>query len=164
MHGRKKIGKIGGELYIENCISLSKTESKLKRKMRKCSVHFVGNEDGYWNCELMIQYWSPISRENERLVSTLLPNSYLYFKPRTFFCETTNWFYSRNTSLSKNIRSYKSDLAMASVRANFFSRGVGNLGYNPTLTVHGRLYHDIWVLNPPESKSRAKFCLIEWSF
>ena len=43
----------------------------------------------------------------------------------------------------KNIRMYNSALAMASVRAQFVSRGPGTSKYNPTVTVHGRMYHEI---------------------
>ena len=37
---------------------------------------------------------------------------------------------------------------MASVRAQFVSRSPGPSKYNPTVTVHGRIYHEIWALEP----------------
>jgi len=49
----------------------------------------------------------------------------------------------------KHIRSYNSALAMASVRADFVSRGAGESAYNPTITVHGRMYHEMGTLSPP---------------
>ena len=45
--------------------------------------------------------------------------------------------------LRKNIRQYNSAFAMASVRADFVSRGPK---YNPTVSVHGRMYHEIAAL------------------
>ena len=50
----------------------------------------------------------------------------------------------------KNIRYYNSAMAMAmaSVRAEFVSRGPGFSKYNPTITVHGRTYHEIGALQP----------------
>ena len=43
----------------------------------------------------------------------------------------------------KNIRQYNGLLEMASVSAYFVSRGPGVSIYNPTVTVHGRMYHEI---------------------
>ena len=40
------------------------------------------------------------------------------------------------------MRQYNSALAMASVRADFVSRGTGVPKYNPTVTVHGRMYNE----------------------
>ena len=48
----------------------------------------------------------------------------------------------------KHIRLYNSALAMASVRADFVRRGPGISKYNPTITVHGRMYHEIGALLP----------------
>ena len=49
----------------------------------------------------------------------------------------------------KHIRHYNSALAMASVRANFVTRGPGSSNFNTTVTVHGRMYHEIGALIPP---------------
>ncbi len=38
---------------------------------------------------------------------------------------------------------------MASVRAEFVARGPGVSKYNPTVTVHGRMYHEMEALLPP---------------
>ena len=52
----------------------------------------------------------------------------------------------------RNIRHYNSALAMASVRAEFVGRGPGISKYNPTITVHGRMYHEMGALIPPTRK------------
>ena len=49
---------------------------------------------------------------------------------------------------SKNIQYHSSAIAMASVRAEFVSRGLGFSKYNPTITVHGRMYQEIGALQP----------------
>ncbi len=38
---------------------------------------------------------------------------------------------------------------MASVRGHFVAKGAGESSYNPTVTVHGRMYRGIGALNPP---------------
>ena len=48
----------------------------------------------------------------------------------------------------KNIRQYNSALAMASVRADFVSRGPAVSKYNPAVTVLGKMYHEIGALEP----------------
>ena len=50
----------------------------------------------------------------------------------------------------KNIRQYNSALAMASVRAEFVSRGSGVSKYNPIIMVHGRMYYKIGALQPAD--------------
>ena len=52
----------------------------------------------------------------------------------------------------RHIRHYNSALAMASVRAEFVARGLGVSKYNPTITVHGRMYHEMGALIPPTGK------------
>ena len=52
----------------------------------------------------------------------------------------------------KHIRHYNSALAMASVRENFVTRGPGSSKFNPTVTVHGRMYHEMGALIPPIGK------------
>ena len=52
----------------------------------------------------------------------------------------------------KNIRHWNSALAMASVRADFVARGPGVSRYNPTVTVHGKMYHERGALIPPTGK------------
>ena len=47
----------------------------------------------------------------------------------------------------KDIRQYNNALAMGSVRANFVSRGPGPSAYNPTLTIQGRMYHQIGAMS-----------------
>ena len=46
------------------------------------------------------------------------------------------------------IRSCNSALAMASVRTDFVSRGLGRSKYSSTVTVYGRMYHEIQALQP----------------
>ena len=44
------------------------------------------------------------------------------------------------------IRAYNSLLSMASVKANWVSLGPGNSNFNPTMTMYGRIYHDMGAL------------------
>ena len=48
---------------------------------------------------------------------------------------------------------------MASVNANFVSRGPGSSKHNPTLTVHGRLHHEMGALIPEETK-KPRYCAV----
>ena len=48
----------------------------------------------------------------------------------------------------KNIRQCNSALAMASVRADFVLRGPCVSKYDPTVTIHGRMCHEIDALEP----------------
>ncbi len=41
---------------------------------------------------------------------------------------------------------------MASVRDEFVAQGPGVSNYNPTITVHGRMYHEMGALIPPTGK------------
>lgn len=50
------------------------------------------------------------------------------------------------------IRGYNSALAMGSVCAQFVSRGPGPSKFFPTITVHGRMHHEIGALIPPAGK------------
>ena len=59
----------------------------------------------------------------------------------------------------KYIRSYNGATAMASVRANFVSRGVGPSSYSPTVAVHGRMYHEVGALLPPNGV-KARFASV----
>ena len=52
----------------------------------------------------------------------------------------------------KYIRHYNIVLAMASVRADFVARGLGTSNYTRTVTIHGRMYHEIGALIPPTGK------------
>ena len=54
----------------------------------------------------------------------------------------------REKRFRKDIRQYNNALAMGSVRANFVSRGPRPSAYNPTLTIQGRMYHQIVAMNP----------------
>ena len=60
-----------------------------------------------------------------------------------------------STRISKhfrdNIRAYNSVLSMASCTPDFVNRGPGNSAFNPTMTVHGRVYHYICSLIPPRT-------------
>ena len=47
------------------------------------------------------------------------------------------------THFRRNIRIFKSAFGMAPVRAQFVSRVPGPSKYNPTVTIHGRMYHEI---------------------
>ena len=52
----------------------------------------------------------------------------------------------------KYIRRYNVALAMASMRADFVARGSGTSNYTPTVTVYGRMYHQIGALSPLTGK------------
>ena len=57
------------------------------------------------------------------------------------------------------IRLYNSTLAVASVRANFVERGPGSSKFFPTVTVHGRMYHQMGALIPPQS-NKPRFAAV----
>ncbi len=52
----------------------------------------------------------------------------------------------------KYIGYYNSALVMASVRADFVAPGPGISNFNPKITVHGRMYHEMGALIPPVRK------------
>ncbi len=61
----------------------------------------------------------------------------------------------REKRLRKSIVKYKNALCMASVHANWVSRGEGQSGFNPTVTVQGRIYHFLGALQPAPGRRPA---------
>ena len=59
----------------------------------------------------------------------------------------------------KNIREYNNSLAMVSINTNFVNRGLGSSRYNPTVTIQGRLHHEIGALIPESTKS-PRYCAV----
>jgi len=51
----------------------------------------------------------------------------------------------------KHIRSYNNAFSLASVQANWVSRGLGSSSWNPTFTVQGKMYHLLGAMNPPDN-------------
>ena len=47
------------------------------------------------------------------------------------------------------IRNYNYAMATASLQADFVARGARESKFNPTVSVHGRIYHAIGALRPP---------------
>lgn len=51
----------------------------------------------------------------------------------------------------ENTRSYNSVPSMEAFGSNWVSRGPGRSSFNPTITLHGQIYHYLSALSPPLS-------------
>ncbi len=61
----------------------------------------------------------------------------------------------RDKGFRKNIVKYNNGLCMASVHANWVSRGEGQSGFNPTVTPQGRIHHFLGALQPAPGRRPA---------
>ena len=77
------------------------------------------------------------------IVSKIIPT---FIEPHVLLRDLLTSDSAEGKPFRKNFRGYNSALAMASVGAEFVSRGPGISKYNPTITVHGRMYHEIGAL------------------
>ena len=55
----------------------------------------------------------------------------------------------RDRRFRKDIRAYNNALSMGSVTAKWVNRGPGTSAFNPTITMHGRIYHYLGAMMPP---------------
>lgn len=62
---------------------------------------------------------------------------------------------TRATRFRRHIRAYNNALCLASVGANWVSRGPGRSTFNPTMTLQGRIYHYMGPLRAAETRSPA---------
>ncbi len=61
----------------------------------------------------------------------------------------------REKGFRKNIVKYNNALCMASVHANWVSRGEGQSNFNPTVTLQGRIHHFLGALQPAPGRRPA---------
>ena len=78
-----------------------------------------------------------------KVVSKIVPT---FAEPPALLQELLISSSAEGRHLRNNIRLHKSALAMATVRAEFVSNGLGVSKYNPIIAVHGRMYQEIAAL------------------
>ena len=152
---------------------------KRQSKLREAAKSFVENPStGYWDFgapTIKCSECKALRYLGERLKSSSVStpkfgnccsngkiskaSDYIFKPPPPILKELLESESSRAAHFRKHVREYNNALSMASINANFVNRGLGSSKWNPTITIQGRLYHEIGALFP-ELDKKPRYCAV----